>query len=122
MCDTLKKSTRILLKVLFSLLSLGLFVLSALSVPGLDSLIFIFVAAVSVPIDEWQELWDKWLFNRKAKVLILTGLVALGLVLGIFFEVPNSEKQYDLEEFIKQEIEGSATGADTVISGQTVIE
>ena len=118
----MKKSTRILIKVLLSLLSVGLFVLSALSVPGFDSLIFIFVAAVSVPIDEWQELWDGWLFNRKAKVLILVGLVALGLVLGIFFEVPNSEKQYDLEEFIRQEMEGSATGADTVIAGQTVIE
>ncbi len=120
-CVALKKSTRILIKVLFSLLSVGLFVLSALSVPGIDSLLFLFVAAVSVPIEDWQELWDGWLHSRKVKVIILAGLVALGLVLGAL-EVPNSEKRYDLEEFIKEEIEGTATGADTVIADQTVIE
>lgn len=117
----MKKSVRILQKVLFSLLALGLFILSAISIPGLDSLLFIFVAALTVPIDDWQDLWDNWLHGRKVKILILVGLVALGLVLGTL-EVPNSEKQYDLEDFIKQEMEGSATGADTVIAGQTVIE
>jgi len=121
MCTALKKSTRILLKVLFSLLSLGLFVLSAISIPGIDSLLFLFVAALSVPIDEWQELWDNLLHGRKVKILILVGLLALGLFLGTL-EVPNSEKQYDLEEFMKQETERSADGADTIIAGQTVIE
>ena len=115
----MSKTVRILLKILFSILALGLFVLSAFSIPGFDSLLFLFAAALLVPIDDWWEKQEEWFHGKLARILIIVAMVGVGLVLSAL-EVPNSEKQYDLEEFIQQEMENDPTAADTVISGQVV--